>query len=184
MTALGIIDPESYPIIVTLGMTSFMSAASRTPLTAICFGLEALCGFSNILTHITGATLSFLVIETFGIEAFSDSVIQNKVKKERSGKTANIVDAYLTVKPGSFVIGKEIRDILWPPSCVVLSLRKSEKYKSHSSTLSEGDLLHIHYQTYTPELSAKKLEDLLGVQDNDTRMQMHSSSSRHTVPEL
>lgn len=184
LVSTGLISPESYPIFVTVGMTSFMSAASRTPLTAICFGCEALCGFSNIIAHVVGATISFLVIETFGIGAFSDTVIKSKEKKEHSKKTASIVDAYLTVKPNSFVIGKEIRDILWPPFCVVLSLRKAPDTDKHSSLLAEGDILHIHYQTYDLPYTAKKLEELIGVQDNDTRTKMHTSSARHSVPEI
>ena len=180
----GVLLPEYYGIMVTVGMASFMSASARTPIMAITFGAEALCGFSNILPLIIGAAVSFIVIEAAGVVAFSDNVMEKKVKSERSGRQAEIVDAYFTVKEGSFAEGHEIKDILWPPSCVVLSVRKNGKDHVHTHGLAKDDILHIHYQTYDPEYTLRKLSELLGRQDTDTREKKQLGGEAHSVPEI
>ncbi len=185
LTAMGGLSQEYYIILVVIGMASFLSASSRTPITAIVFAAEALCGLSNILPIAIGVTISFLVIETASVPAFSDTVIESKVEHaHQEGKTAQIVDTYLTVRPRAFVVGKEIRDILLPPTCVILSIDKHASGASGSSGISEGDVLHVHYQTYDPAATARALEDLVGVQESDTRTHMHEGSETHQVPEL
>ena len=79
------------------------------------------------------------------------------------GRKICTVDVDLTVKEGSFVVGKEIRDILWPPSCVVVSVSNSPEARTHGG-LHAGDVLHIHYRTAYPEYTREKLEDLVGKQ--------------------
>ena len=162
--SLGFLPEAHYGLMVAIGMVSFLSASSRTPITAITFAIEALCGLANILPVAIGVTFSFLVIETSGTAAFTESVIENRVEKQHRGKTALTVDAILTVKKGSFVVGKEIRDILWPPTCVVTSVKKNN---GHSfATMEEGDVLTLHYKTYDPASSSEALEALLGKQES------------------
>lgn len=182
MVKMGILPREYYAIMVVIGMVSFLSASSRTPITAVTFGIEALCGLANILPIAVGVTFAFLVIETSGIVAFNDSVIESKVEKEHKGKTATTVDARLTVKPGSFVVGKEVRDILWPPTCVILSVRKAQTTNIQPG-ISEGDELQIHYQTYDPAGTADILEALVGEQDDDTDTTL-STGDIASVPDL
>lgn len=184
MVKLGALPAEYYGIMVTVGMVSFMSASARTPIMAIAFGVEALCGFSNILPLIIGSAVSFIVIEAAGVAAFSDSVIEKKVRSERGGREVQIVDAYFTVREGSFVLGREIRDVLWPPSCVIKSVRKNGGDSVHTHGLGAGDVLHVHYQTHDPEYTARKLTELVGEQERDTREIKKPGGDDHSVPEI
>ena len=180
----GVLLPEYYGVMVTVGMAAFMSASARTPIMAITFGAEALCGFANILPLIIGATVAFVVIEASGEVAFSDTVMEKKVKNERAGREAEIIDAYFTVKEGSFAEGHEIRDILWPPSCVIKSVRKNGTDLIHTHGLAKDDILHIHYQTYDSEYTRLRLSELLGEQDADTREKKQPGGEAHSVPEI
>lgn len=183
--AAGIIPDEYYPIMVIIGMAAFLGSCSRTPIMAIAFGIEALDGLSNILPIVIGVTIAYLVIETLGISAFTETVIEAKVEAAHAGKTAHIVDTRLTVKEGSFAVGKEIRDILWPPTCVILSVRKNPKNAGHyDPEISEGDEFHVHYQTYDPEETMKNLESLLGVQDSELNSRVRLRGENHQVPEI
>ena len=185
MTAIGILPSQYYVIMVVIGMASFLGASLRTPITAVMFAVEALCGLSNLLPIMIGVTFSFLVIETLGVPAFNDTVIEGKVEEENAGKKPRIVDTYLTVQPNSFVVGKEIRDILWPPTCVILSVEKASTERSHMPPgIGARDVLHVHYLTYEPRKTTKELEALVGKQKRDTRMSMHPGSDSHQVPEL
>jgi H+/Cl- antiporter ClcA len=104
MLALGIIEVRFYSLLIVIGMVSFLAASSRTPITALVFAVEALCGLSNILPVGIGVTIAFLVIETAGVECFNDTVIETKVDKQNAGKTAQIFDMRLTVSADTFVV--------------------------------------------------------------------------------
>ena len=66
LVSLNLLSETYYPIMVVTGMVSFLSASSRTPITAVTFAIEALCGLTNILPIAIGVTFAFLVIETSG----------------------------------------------------------------------------------------------------------------------
>ncbi|MBQ8310112.1 MAG: chloride channel protein [Clostridia bacterium] len=182
MVAMGVLSPEYYGILVTVGMASFLGASARTPIMAVSFAAEALCGFTNLLPVVVGVAISFLVIETVGLAGFNDTVIENKVEAEHRGKTAQIVDTRLTVAGGAFAVGKEIRDILWPPSCVILSVHKSTASEG-SFAIGEGDVLQVHYRTFDPPETVRELEALVGSQDKDTERRMHEEEENDSIPE-
>lgn len=185
MIALGLVDEQYYVILIVIGMASFLAAASRTPITAVIFAAEALCVASNIIPVIFGVVISYLIAEAFGKLSFADTVIEARAEAAHHGKTALIVDAFLTVQKDSFADGMEIRDILWPSTCAVLSV---DKTASHSVQKGEhqiyaGDILHLHYQTYDPERTMQTLTAILGEQPAEQlREQMHQGSDEHLVP--
>ncbi len=81
----------------------------------------------------------------------------------------------------AFVIGKKIRDILWPPTCTVLSVIKSNK--DSDSTMAQRDILHVHYLTYSPKDTADSLFDLVGEQTSDIEISMRFGHENESVPE-
>ncbi|MBQ8504316.1 MAG: chloride channel protein [Clostridia bacterium] len=166
MIGMGILPEEYYIITVVLGIASFLSASSRTPIMATAFTIEALCGLQNILPVIMGVTLSYITVETLGIHDFTDIVIDGKLKAAHKGKKDRVFDIKMTVAEGAFAEGKEIRDILWPPTCTVLSVHKNPTTHHHSHTgISAGDMLTLHYHTYDPEETRRSLEAILGKQN-------------------
>lgn len=181
---LGFLGEEYYAVLLTVGMASFFSASARTPITALHFALEALGAEPNILAVTMGVAVSFLLIEIFGVPAFNETVLEARVEEENEGKTAQIIDTYLTVHSGSFAVGKEIRDVLWPPTCVILSVDKSPTHHGGLTGISEGDVLHVHYRSYDPPATMRRLEDLVGPQESGAKFRMHEGSSTHQVPEL
>lgn len=165
LTALGLLPEEYYSFAVVTGITAFLSASSRTPLMALAFALEVLGAGQNLLPIAIGGAVAFLCIETTGIPDFSDIVVDAKAEAAHAGKTSSVLDLHLTVAPASFVVGKEIRDILWPPSCTVLSVKRSEAVHAHGGMgMGEGDVLHVHVHTYDPTETMAALEALVGKQ--------------------
>ncbi len=179
----GIIDGKYCAIIVVVGMSAFLAASSRTPITACVFAIEVMCAPGNVLPVAIGVTIAYLVIEILGIEGFNETVIEAKIDAHRNGRRADVFDVHLTVNEGAFVVEKEIRDILWPPTCVVLSVEKNAK-AANGVGLAAGDVLHVHYQSYAPGSTLEELEALVGVQDMNARMKVHTVSENHRVPEL
>lgn len=183
MVALGLLGGSCYVVLVIVGMSAFLSASSRTPITACVFAIEALSGLENILPIAAAVTVAYLVIECVGVTAFNDTVIDSKAEARYKGKEAKIFDMFLTVQEGAFVVEKEIRDILWPPTCVVLSVEKNPMAKSRVG-IAQGDVLHVHYQTFDPDATFEELEKLVGVQSENVRMRVHTGGENHRVPEL
>lgn len=183
LVSLELIGDAQYEIIVVIGMVSFLAAASRTPITAVVFAAEVLCGFAHILPVAIGVAVAYMVIEVVGIESFNDTVIESKIDTAHNGKKPVIFDVYLTVQPHSFVVEKEIRDVLWPPTCAVLGVEKNTDAKTKVG-IAEGDVLHVHYQSYSPHATFDELESLVGRQSDDVRLNIHTHGKNHQVPEI
>ena len=146
--------------------SAFLGAASKVPITACLFAIEALCGISNILPIMIAVTTGFLVIEASRMDDFSATVIHTIKKIATAGKKLYTIDAPLTVHKGVFIVGKEPRDVLWPQNCVVVSTEKIDPH-SKLAGFNPGDVLHVHYTTYDPIVTADELEALVGDQSED-----------------
>ena len=157
---------EYYEFCVMLGMVSFLGATSKIPVTACVFAIEGLGGSGNIHAVIIAVTTAFLTIEASGIDDFTDTVIHNKEKAIHRGKEAQVIEVPLTVYGGSFVIDKELRDILWPADCVFLSYERGPN-KTDKLGIAEGDVLTVRYKTYDPIATAEEFEILVGDQSEE-----------------
>ena len=149
---------------VILGIVAFLGATSHIPVTAAVFALEALGGFYNTLSVIIAVTASFLIVEAFGMMDFTDTVIESKLRSTKKGKTATIVDVSLTITKNAFAIGKEMRDILLPHACFVVSVERTPEHKGKHELL-EGDVISFHYKTYNPSATAEELTKMVELAD-------------------
>lgn len=181
LSAMGIFPEEYTPVLVIVGVCAFLGATNRAPLNAMTFGCEALFGFTNFISIAIGVAFSFIVIEPLGVTAFSDIVIEDKIHSEYHGKEMHVVDAHFTARSKAFIVGKEIRDILWPANCAVLSVDKKDP---EHLTVQSGDVLHIRYRTADPEESYKTIESIVGRQKGDTGIHdVHQGDDKYTIPE-
>ena len=184
MIAAGLLPRQHFVLMITLGMAAFLSASSRTPITAIAFSIEALGGITNLLPMIGGITVAYLVIEVFGMPSFTESVVIKRAEREIAGKVPSIVDISVTVQSGSFAVEKEIRDILWPPMCNVLSITKGAAHASGGSAcILPGDVLNLHYLTYNEKEAQRQLEAIVGPQEHTT-FQTHTADENYEVPQI
>ena len=161
--ALGLMGEEHYTLLVVIGMVSFLGASSRIPMTACVFAIEALGGFNNVLPIIVAVTTAFLAVEASGLGDFTGTVIKTRAHMIHKNKQPSIIEVPLTVYKGSFVIDKELTDILWPASCTLLSIERGPN-KTGKLGIAEGDILTVHYTTYDPLATADEFEVLVGDQ--------------------
>ena len=184
LVAMNLVDEKYFAILVVVGMASFLSASSRTPITAIAFAAEALCGANNILPVIFGVVISFIIVEASGRMSFADTVIEARAEAAHHGKEALVVNTHMVVMKGSFADGMELRDIIWPPTCAVLSVDKKYSQALHKDAhrVSEGDIFHLHYQTYDYQDSLELLNSILGNQPVDENIRVRSREDDHVIP--
>ena len=178
--SIGILPAEYAGAIVLISMSAFLAASSRTPLTAIILTVEVFSGFNNIIMIAIGVAFAYLTIECSGTISFNDLISEQKIHETHKGKELITVNATFEVKAKAFVIGKEIRDILWPPYCAVISVKK---HIIGSSIISEGDVLQIRYQTYDPQETYEIMESLLGDQDDSLKPREIKAAEGYSVPE-
>ncbi len=112
------------------------------------------------------------MVEVSGLEDFSDTVIKTKICSISKGKEPTVIEAPLTVNKDSFAVGKELRDILWPTSCAVLSF-KHAKDDANYVGISEGDIITVRYKTDNPVATAEEFECLVGKQSEEITLLMN-----------
>ncbi len=161
-----LLPAEYAPVLIVVGMAAYKGASMRTPITAIIFAVEVLSGLNNIVFIILAVAVSYLTAELLGAEPVMEFVYESRIEQEHAGKTRGTYDISMTVQPGAFVIGKETRDILWPPECVVLAIHHETGARSHASHagMHEGDVLDIHFNSYDLDRTMMMLTDLVGEQ--------------------
>lgn len=179
---IGILDTKYESVMIIIGMASFLAASSRIPITAIAFSIEALNGLNNIVPIALGVGVAYLVTLVVGEHAFTETIFENKVINSRKGKTVHVIDVHMPVMEGSFVVGKEARDILWPPTCVVLSVDK--KGDIYNEDLHVGDRVHLRYKTINPEKTMAILQSLLGKPNEILDEEfVHQKDTHYSIPE-
>lgn len=163
-------------------MYSFLRSSSFFPwaslsiiytLTACVFAVEALSGIHNVLPIVIATTVALLIAESSGIEDLTDKMIHATLHKITKDKKPFDVEATLTVNRNAFIVGKELRDVLWPNFCVVVAFNRAKPSKNHA-VISEGDIITVRYVTYDPAATARELKDLLGEQSEDITQMMLS----------
>lgn len=166
--ALGWIETSHYSLMVVLGITAFLGATSRIPLTACFFAVEALGAINNILPVVIATTVAYIVVEVSGLEDFTDTVINAKIRKIAKEKSATEIVAPLCVAPNSFVVGKNMRDILWPNDCHIIAFDHAENNKN-STEIAQGDIITVRYSTYDTTATAREIEALVGEQTQSVK---------------
>ena len=88
-------------------------------------------------------------------------------KAEHKDKTLTVKYFCTKVSKGAFVIGKPVRDILWPHASVIVSITRDGKDFSDTDNdgekrLYEGDSIIIRARCYNEEEIIDHLYDLMG----------------------
>lgn len=152
-----------YTVILALGIIACISGMMKTPITAIAFAVEALGCYDNIIPVIIAATLSFTVTEIFRVESINEHVVESRVRSLHGEASPVVLETSVTVHPGSFAVGKQVRDILWPNQLFVLTVRHPlHAERSKDGSLCAGDELYVRYTTYNDEETREELAAIVG----------------------
>ncbi len=175
VTAFCGVPATYYPVIVMLGITTAIAGMMKMPITAVVFAVEVLSASENILAVIITAAIAYAVTEIFYIDSINEHVLDDRIHELHKGKHAEAYDAHLVLQEGSFAIGKQIRDLLWPSGLVVLSFKREKKTKTvvdayGEKVLHPGDELHVRYSTYDHAETLREIEAIVGKQDGTEKV--------------
>lgn len=81
---MELIDGEYRTLLILMGIAAFLGAKSHIPVVALCFSVEALCGFSNIVHFIVGIGVSYLIVKVLKTKDSSESALEKEAKEEKT----------------------------------------------------------------------------------------------------
>ena len=166
LIAMGM-SAELFPALVFLGMCAFLGGALRAPLTASVLFVELTAAFTGMFYVTIVIFTVYLLTELLNQKPFYDKVLEGMEKKQNQGKTARIVRFEAKVSHGSFVVGKAVRDVLWPASSVVTSITRAGADKRDmdhdgEKRLYPGDMIVLRVKLYDEEEIRHELAGLVG----------------------
>lgn len=142
---------EIYLPIVLFGISSYLSAIQRIPLTALVFSFEVLGGLTNPFFSIIVVFVSFLIVEMLDTPSMNDIALENRLREDNAGRVRIAEQAVLTIQDKAFAIGKTVRDIFWPASCQILSIEYGNT-KAHAKDgdkhIHKGNILKVRYHRF------------------------------------
>ena len=143
--AMGM-NEEYFPALVLISMTTFFGASVRAPITAIVLIVE-LSGYNSDFLP-TGIAIfsAFLVAELMGNTPLYDSLLE-RLREQNNEDEKTVKRSFgVLIEHGAFIIGRRIKDIIWPANGLVTELVKSDGESivpDGETVLQEGDKLTI-----------------------------------------
>lgn len=137
-------DEEYFSAVVVIAMTTFFGASVRAPITAIVLIVE-LSGYqSDFLPAAIAIFTAFLVAELLDTKPFYDSLL-DRLRAKSDVKTVRR-NFEVAIEKGSFVVGKQISNIIWPANALVTEVLRADGESvvpDGETVLYEGDTIHI-----------------------------------------
>ncbi len=160
-------SPELYLPAVLLGMCAFLGGTLRSPLTAAVFFLELTGQFTNLFYVALVIFAVTFLIDLVNLTSFYDRVMEKMIERQNRGKTPTIAYFEMKISPSSFAVGKAVRDIMWPPSAVVLSIVRDQDTHEDldhdgEKKLYAGDTLTLRVRYFDQEQLFDQLHALVG----------------------
>ena len=153
--------------VIFLGMCAFIGGTLRAPLTASVLFLELSGQFTGMFYVVLVVLVVSLLTELLNQTPFYDKALEEMKEVHYHGKELHISSLELTVSPNSFVVGKSLRDIMWPHTSVIESISHAdsdilEEMDDGEQRLYPNDKIIIRVGYYERKELLALLEGLVG----------------------
>ncbi|ABO51447.1 Cl- channel, voltage-gated family protein [Desulforamulus reducens MI-1] len=143
------IDPYFRDNFIVFAMAAYFSAIVKAPVTGSILITEMTGSFHHLLALITVSMVSYVVCDILNskpvYELLLDRILANKDPRLSKNEGKNKVIIELATCIGSTLDGKRIKDILWPPHCLLVSIKRGEQeiIPKGDTKILGGDYLFI-----------------------------------------
>ena len=173
LLAIGM-PAELYAIVVLLGMCAFIGGTLRAPLTAAVLFIELTGQFTGLFFVALVIFSVNAITELIHLTPFYDQALDHMLEAQNEGQTPTIAYFEMQVSKGAFVVGKPVRDILWPASSVVVSVTHAHDQNLGTDNDGEkhlyvGDKVILRSRYYDRNEICQLLERLVG-QDHEIKI--------------
>ena len=164
---------ELSTIMIFLGMCAFIGGTLRAPLTASVLFVELSGQFTGLFYVAVVVFVVSLVTEIFNQTPFYDKALEEMTEAHHHRKQMQISRFTLIISPNDFVVGKAVRDIMWPHSSVIESISHAdsdilEEMDDGEQRLYVGDRVTIRAAYYDKK---EILDLLLGLAGDDVEIE-------------
>lgn len=158
---------ELFGTCVLLAMCAFMGGTMRAPLTATAFFLESTAQYTNLFYVALVVFTVYFITTLFDRKPFYDMVLEDMFEAQNHGIKRRIVRFEAQISEGAFVIGKSVRDIMWPHAAIITAIIRADRNKrmmdeDGEKKLYVGDTIVLHIQLYDEAEVTEYLYDLVG----------------------
>ena len=166
-----------FPAVVFLGMCAFIGGTLRAPLTASVLFIELTGQYTNLLfVALVVFTVTFIT-EILNRTPFYDYALEKMEHAQNQGRQPVVACFEMTVAHGSFVVGKAVRDIMWPSASVVVSVKRADETNKDMDNDGEkklyvGDTLVLRARFFEEDEIRKILVGLVGKEHEIKRIEM------------
>jgi hypothetical protein len=152
---------------VLLAMCAFMGGTMRAPLTAAVFFIECTAQYTNIFFVGLVVFTVYFITTLFDRKPFYDMVLDDMYEQQNHGIKRRIVRFEAQISEHAFVIGKPVRDIMWPHGSIVTAIIRADRNRRMMDEEGEkklyvGDTIVFHVQLYDEKAVTEYLYDLVG----------------------
>ena len=158
---------ELSALMIFLGMCAFIGGTLRAPLTASVLFVELSGQFTGLFYIAVVIFVVSLITELFNQTPFYDKALEEMTEAHHHGKQMKISRFTLFVSSDDFVVGKAVRDIMWPHASVIESISHADsdilqEMDDGEQRLYVGDKVTIRAAYYDKEEILKLLLGLAG----------------------
>jgi len=156
--------------VILLGMCAFIGGTLRAPLTASVLFIELTGQFSALFYVALVVFTVSLLTEILHQTPFYDKALEEMIEVHHHGKTPMISSFTLTVSRNAFVVGKAVRDVMWPHTSIITSISHAdsdileEMDDDGEQRLYAGDKVVIRACYYDKEEILSLLKGLVGTE--------------------
>lgn len=123
--------------IIILAMAGYFTAIVKAPITGIVLITEMSGSFNHLLSIAVVCLTAYMVVEFMDSKPIYESLLERILNKGHSkfeGKKMTKVLIESAVCLGSEIEGKKVKDIDWPTSCLLVSIKRG-----HEEIIPKGD---------------------------------------------
>lgn len=158
---------EFSALMIFLGMCAFIGGTLRAPLTASVLFVELSGQFSGLFYVAVVVFVVSLITEIFNQTPFYDKALEEMTEAHHHGKQMKISRFTLLVSQNDFVVGKALRDIMWPHTSIIESISHTgsdilQEMDDGEQRLYPGDKVTIRAAYYDKEEILALLVGLAG----------------------
>ena len=166
LIAIGM-PAELFQTLLLLSMCAFIGGTLRAPLTAAILFIELTGQFTDLFYVALVIFTVNLVTGLLNQTPFYDHALDNIIKADNKGREPMIDYFEMKVSDNAFVIGKAIRDVMWPNASAVISITRANKSQKDMDNDGEkklyaGDTIVMRSRYYDESEIKKQLCGLVG----------------------
>lgn len=148
LIALFGLDPSLLVTLMILAMAGYFTAIVKAPITGIVLITEMTGSFSHLLSISVVSLTAYVVADVMNSAPIYESLLNRMLKKSSDafeGEKTTKVLIELAVCLGSVVDGKKVKDVVWPPNCLIVSIKRGteEIIPNGDDVLCPGDYLIV-----------------------------------------